>query len=299
MIIVTDNYGEPLISVIVAVYNIDCYVEQCVASICSQSYGNLEILLVNDGSTDQSGKICDKLALNDERIKVYHKTNGGLSDARNFGIAHVKGRYVSFVDGDDVLHEKFYEVLASNAVRTGADISMCFIAFEYPELLHIADTPKLLYYNEYFESTSSLTAKVVVWNKIYRKEIFDQIRFAYGKKHEDVFIYGKLLWGRSFVITQSKLYYYRQREGSITKTLSSGSLQDRLTGFNNLVYFFKKKHIKSQKVFRDELGYFAVIKFYKDGDRIMVFRNLMIIFKSSKFTFREKINLLLTLMKVI
>ena len=114
---------EKLISVIVPVYNVEEYVEKCVLSIINQTYKNLEIILVDDGSTDNSGKICDEIAIKDNRIKVIHKKNGGLSDARNVGIDIAKGDYLGFVDSDDYIDPDMYSILLNNMNLTFSDIS--------------------------------------------------------------------------------------------------------------------------------------------------------------------------------
>ena len=114
---------DDLISVIVPVYNVEKYVKKCVDSIIAQTYRNLEIILVDDGSTDSSGRICDELASIDKRIIVIHKPNGGLSDARNAGISIARGKYLGFVDGDDLIHPQTYEILLTNALKCDAEIS--------------------------------------------------------------------------------------------------------------------------------------------------------------------------------
>ena len=116
--------GE-LITVIVPVYNVKDYLQQCVESICGQTYQNLEILLVDDGSTDGSGKICDELAKKDTRIKVIHKPNGGLSDARNAGLDVATGDYIGYVDSDDYIEPDMFEILLTNIEEHQADISCC------------------------------------------------------------------------------------------------------------------------------------------------------------------------------
>ena len=113
------------ISVIVPVYNVEQYLERCVESIINQTYKNLEIILVDDGSTDNSGKLCDELAKKDNRIKVIHKENGGLSDARNRGIEEAAANIVGFIDSDDYIDKDMYEVLFENLKKTGANLSMC------------------------------------------------------------------------------------------------------------------------------------------------------------------------------
>lgn len=118
---------EELISVIVPVYNVEKYVEKCVESIINQTYKNIEIILVDDGSTDNSGKIIDNISLKDNRIKVIHKENGGLSDARNAGLDICNGKYIGFVDSDDSIHKKMYEILYKNIKEYSANISICRI----------------------------------------------------------------------------------------------------------------------------------------------------------------------------
>ena len=113
------------ISVIVPVYNVEQYLERCVDSIINQTYKNLEIILVNDGSTDNSGKLCDELAKRDDRIRVIHKENGGLSDARNTGIEEAEADLIGFIDSDDYIDENMYELLIDNLRETNADLSMC------------------------------------------------------------------------------------------------------------------------------------------------------------------------------
>ena len=113
------------ISVIVPVYNVEQYLERCVDSIINQTYKNLEIILVNDGSTDNSGKLCDELAKRDDRIRVIHKGNGGLSDARNAGIEEAESDLIGFIDSDDYIDEDMYELLIDNLRETNADLSMC------------------------------------------------------------------------------------------------------------------------------------------------------------------------------
>ena len=117
--------NEELISIIVPVYNVEAYIHQCIKSIIEQSYKNLEIILVDDGSKDKSGKICDDYARKDKRIKVIHKKNGGLSDSRNAGITVATGKYIAFVDSDDWIEKNMYEKMYNECEKFGADICIC------------------------------------------------------------------------------------------------------------------------------------------------------------------------------
>ena len=120
------------ISIIVPVYNVEKYLKKCIDSIVNQTYKNLEIILVDDGATDRSGEICDELAKLDNRIKVYHKKNGGLSDARNYGVERATGSYVGFVDSDDYIDAEMYEKLYEAITKEAADVAECNLKIVYP-----------------------------------------------------------------------------------------------------------------------------------------------------------------------
>ena len=209
------------ISIIVPVYNVEAYLERCVESILKQTYTNLEILLVNDGSTDKSGELCDKLALRDHRIRVIHKENGGLSDARNRGIDEASSNLIGFIDSDDYIDEDMYETLYRQMVASKADLSMCG------------------HYDVYHQIPKKQVAKIKTWelmpeeaikmvmeakilsvtavNKLYKKALFEQLRFRIGKIAEDAFIMVDLIHQCSKIVaTNEKKYYYVHRENSIT-----------------------------------------------------------------------------------
>lgn len=126
-----DFNSTPLVSIIIPIYNVENYLEQCIISVVHQTYKNLEIILVNDGSPDNSGKICDNFALMDKRIKVIHKMNGGLSSARNAGIDIAKGEYLGFVDSDDTIEPFMYEKLMTAIKRDGTDLAVCAINYVF------------------------------------------------------------------------------------------------------------------------------------------------------------------------
>lgn len=219
---------DELISVIVPIYNVAQYVEKCVASIVRQTYRRLEIILVDDGSTDNSGAICDRLAETEERIRVLHKSNGGLSDARNAGIEQAKGTYYVFIDSDDYIDEHMIEVLYHALYVNKADISVCgFQAVDeegrFLEKLSSKGLKTGCYTKEYVFGESYKPDGwnyIVAWNKLYRSSIFQQIQFAKGKLHEDEFIFHHIIGqcGKIAVI-EDKCYYYLQRQKSITTAL--------------------------------------------------------------------------------
>lgn len=215
---------DELISVIVPIYNVENYLCQCLDSILQQSYKNLEIILVDDGSTDRSGEICDAYGKKDKRIRIIHKMNGGLSDARNTGLASAMGEYIAFVDSDDYIADTLYETLLEKIRLSGTLIAMCgFLAVnedgEKIEERSSSDFTERLYTKqEVFERISFDDGWnfVVVWNKLYSRKLLEQLRFPIGKLHEDQYIFCDLIsaCGSIYTIPQ-KLYFYRQRKNSI------------------------------------------------------------------------------------
>ena len=209
------------ISIIVPVYNVEAYLERCVESILKQTYTNLEILLVNDGSTDKSGELCDKLALRDHRIRVIHKENGGLSDARNRGIDEASSKLIGFIDSDDYIDEDMYETLYRQMVASKADLSMCGhydVYHQIPEK-QVAEikTWELMPEEAIKMVMEAKILSVTAVNKLYKKALFEQLRFRIGKIAEDAFIMVDLIHQCSKVVaTNEKKYYYVHRENSIT-----------------------------------------------------------------------------------
>lgn len=207
-----------LISIVVPVYNVEQYIEQCIDSILQQTYSNIEIILVNDGSTDSSGEICERYAKKDKRIKLIQKKNGGLSDARNYGIVAAKGRYIGCVDSDDWIEADMYEKLYKACIDNDADISVCGHFREYVN--------KTVLYEQKYEILSANQAleKLIrgeelhdhAWSKLYKKFLFNEIEYPVGKLYEDVRTTYKLIAKSSKVISiPNPLYHYRQRKGSI------------------------------------------------------------------------------------
>jgi glycosyltransferase involved in cell wall biosynthesis len=216
--------GE-LISIIIPVYKVEDYIRRCVDSILKQTYGNLEIILVDDGSPDRCGQICDEYAAKDSRIVSIHKKNGGLSDARNAGMDICKGEYITFLDSDDWVDKNYIEKLYRLLKDTDSDISVCnFIRTSKEDVEADASKEEIHTYSN-LEALDHLESKgdiqlyiqlVVAWGKLYRRSIFEGITYPVGKLHEDEFTTYKLLYkaGR-IVITNARLLYYWQREDSI------------------------------------------------------------------------------------
>lgn len=215
------------VSVIVPIYNVEEYLPKCVLSIQNQSYGNLEIILVDDGSPDKCGDICEEYKLKDERIKVVHKPNGGLSDARNAGMEVATGEYYVFIDSDDYIHPQMIEKLIEARDKTGADIVVSGLKYvgenenvDYETIgnVHIteivSDEDRILYFYE-----KKYVEFVVAWNKLYPADYFENIKYPKGKIHEDEFTTYKLLEkADKIAFIDIPLYFYVQRKNSITGT---------------------------------------------------------------------------------
>lgn len=211
-----------LISVIVPVYNVKPYLEECMNSILNQTYKNFEVILVDDGSTDGSGEMCDEYAEKYSFIKVIHQENLGPSGARNAGVDISEGRYISFVDSDDIVAEDYLKILYENAVLYNADVSMCgYVRFRNAaEILPMTENVphkvlKIAFLERVMCSIVN-TPLVVTWNKLIRKDVAEKIMFPVGKWHEDQFYINYLMENADiFVETGAELYFYRQRPDSI------------------------------------------------------------------------------------
>lgn len=212
---------KKLVSVVVAVYNVENYLEGCVLSILQQSYEKIEVILVDDGAKDRSGEICDEFSRQDKRVKVIHKKNAGLSAARNSGIKVAKGKYVMFVDGDDTIEPRMVEKLYNAAEVTGAEIAVCgYKLVPGGEILPEIGEKIVTLPGE--EATKRLLARqknidVIAWNKLYLKKLFDNIQFPIGEIHEDNLTTYKL-YGEATRVTYvpEALYDYWQRDDGIT-----------------------------------------------------------------------------------
>jgi len=262
---------SPKISVIVPVYKVEAYLARCVQSILNQTYKNLEILLIDDGSPDASGKICDEYAKMDNRIKVVHKNNGGVSDARNVGIEAATGDYLGFVDSDDYIHPEMYEILCTNLKNENADFSFCFFEKVYNEKTTLSESNG--YKIEIFSSTEVLQQLftfssgniVVSWNKLFKKELFNGIMYPKGRRRgEDESIIYKLICKSERVLLVKKvLYYYYQREKSVMHEKSllnelcyADVQEERITFFaDNKMCFFYEKALKRYCIWLLSMAY--------------------------------------------
>lgn len=218
-----------LISIIVPIYNVEVYLKKCIDSLINQTYSNIEIILVDDGSTDSSPIICDKYSIKDYRIKAIHKKNGGLSDARNKGIEIAAGKYIMFVDSDDFIMPTMVEKMHYEIQKNSSKLIMCNFEYVNQEGKPILCKENILLKSEvwskdefwihYFSGQAAVC--VVAWNKLYKREWFDKLRYNVGKYNEDEFIIKNIIDKSSGIkCIPEKLYCYTQRPDSIMGTFS-------------------------------------------------------------------------------
>ena len=221
---------KPLISVIIPIYNVEPHLHRCVDSICAQTYENLEIILVDDGSPDGCGEICEEYAARDGRVRVIHKPNGGLSDARNAGLDIMTGAYVAFVDSDDWIEPAMYERLLSHLINFQADMSVGGIVVEVEQGASVTIEKSVDYGAEPFSETNVemmrryLNSSWAAWDKLYKADLFNEIRYPVGEINEDEAIVLQLLDRcKTVCYTNEIFYHYIRRLNGQSITTSSFS----------------------------------------------------------------------------
>lgn len=235
-----------LISVIVPVYKVEEYIYRCADSILAQSFKDFELILVDDGSPDNCGKICDEYAQKDKRITVIHKENGGLSDARNTGIDRAlknsNSNWITFIDSDDWVHTDYLKNLYNAVKENNVDISVCgYVNTTGEDDLHTKNSEinTLLCTPEDFFINNNINA-VVAWGKLYKKNLWNDIRYPYGKIHEDEFTTHKLLFKcPQIAFVDSVLYYYYTNSNGIMGKKWTPKRLDALDAFESRISFFK------------------------------------------------------------
>lgn len=241
-----------LISVIVPVYNVEEYLKQCLDSILEQTFSNYEVILVNDGSTDSSGLICQEYAEKDSRIRYFEKENGGLSDARNYGIGQAQGEYLTFVDSDDFLDKMHLNVLYTALVSNNVDISIV----NYSNYQTSTATFYLHTFGEYYEKNYSSEELLdnlailerndlsfsTIWGKLYKRSVFSFLRFPKGVIGEDVALIYKIYTQVDKIVYAHKdTYVYRENDSGITKSkiypLVTAQLNPYSRTFSSFIYY--------------------------------------------------------------
>lgn len=236
-----------LISIIVPVYNVEKYLERCINSITNQTYKNIEIILVDDGSKDNSGKICDELKQKDSRIKVIHKENGGLSDARNAGLKIASGEYVGFVDSDDYIENDMFETMYNLTQKYNAEISIVsFYELYKGKVIGVRDSKNLEELNK-IDAIKELLIDTKIqsyaWNKLFKRELFEGIEFPTNKNFEDIattlLLFEK---AKKVVLLEEPKYFYVRRDDSIVGTRNYKTYKDYLEVIYNKYFYLDGKY---------------------------------------------------------
>ena len=253
------------VSIVVPVYNVEEYLGKCVNSLIAQTYKNIEIILVDDGSPDNCPHICDELEKTDSRVKVIHKENGGLSSARNAGIRIATGDYIAFVDSDDYVKEKYIELLVNACVENNCSISACgyyeyYSADNYKTIC--GETAGVISSTDAIKDIFTMKNEicVVAWNKLYAKKLFTEnhIRYPEGKIHEDVFTTYKLCaLTEKLAYVNEPLYYYVQRQTSIMGQSFSPKRLQLIEAVESISPFVKENSPK----FDDAYDYYVFLNY--------------------------------------
>ncbi len=259
-----------LVTVIVPVYQAENYLERCIQSIQNQTYRNLEILLIDDGSTDASGKICDNYEKEDIRIQVFHKKNGGLSEARNYGIERAKGEYLAFVDSDDYVAEDFIETLLESAIRNQSELVMCQFVQVHGEKLPAGQKGEervvsvMEAWTHLCSNSKQHILYTVAWNKLYQRNLFDTVRYPVGKIHEDEGTTYRILdQVKELVVIEKKMYGYYMSPNSITRSPYQQRRQDILDFQIEKIHFLKnKKQPELETKARRQFGEMLIYHYY-------------------------------------
>lgn len=252
------------VSVIVPVYNVEKYIDKCLKSLVNQTLSDIEILVINDGSPDNSQKIIDKYVKKYSNVRCYVKKNGGISDARNYGLKYAKGEYIAFVDSDDYVDNTMLEKLYNKAIEKSYDIVECDLHMvdDHGNLIKdVYHTFSVDIFDEKKLKKYMINMYTSVWNKLYKRSLFDsKIRFKKGVWFEDVeFLYKLIPFVKSIGFVKENLYYYVQRGGSITKTFDD-RLYCYVDNWNGIIDFYKEKNIYNK--YYNELEYSYVRYLY-------------------------------------
>lgn len=288
--------NEPLISVIVPVYKVEKYLDECVESIVNQTYRNLEIILVDDGSPDNCPQMCDDWAKKDERIRVIHKENGGLSSARNAGLDVCKGEYIAFVDSDDWISKDFFEILELQTITNSLDLAICNIVrvdnirtilsdnADYP--LFLLDNRNNIFTGRELIPTllgDEWAVGVISCSKLYHRDLLPHLRFIEGMVHEDVFLSHHLLYNSMRIMfCPNALYYYRMSDNSIMRSSFSAKRLDAFVAYEDRIAFYEEhnfEYLNCKNILRE---YYCLRGVKKD----VSYRDRM---KTNYFKYRKKL----------
>lgn len=285
--------GNPLISIIIPVYKVEKYLRTCIESVLAQSYNNWEMILVDDGSPDKSGEICDEYARGDSRLTVLHCQNGGQSRARNRALdCPPKGEFVTFLDSDDFWHQDYLESLVKACVENDADMAQCWfvsgVDTSFPDI-------KFTYHYDIYDNHSvflNRKANVLMCGKLYRLSLFDSIRMPVGLYNEDDWTAWKLYFrAKKIAVTNDKYYYYTKNPNSTMGNLKRKPDLRFLNAYNERIDFFKERnvtdleHLSRWQVCKSLILTYSHPLHTKEDRRMILseFRNHWMILKHSDF----------------
>jgi len=260
---------KPLISIIIPVYKVEKYLEKCIKSVLDQTYKNIQIILVDDGSPDNCGNICDNYAKIDNRIEVIHKANGGLSEARNVGLKVARSEYIGFVDSDDYVSNEMFENLYNTLISNDVDVSICnfYTVINNKNIIKNADNGVEIYNKLEILKEILLDKKIqsYAWNKLYKRELFKDIEYPVGKKYEDIgttfYILEKC---NKIAVSGSPEYYYITRGDSIVNNNTEGTVIDYISLISDRYDYIDKKY-KELKKYNDYYITKTLITAYTDA----------------------------------
>lgn len=260
------------LSIIVPVYKVEPYIRRCIDSILTQTFRDFEVILVDDGSPDNCPAICDEYAEKDSRVRVIHKKNGGISDARNAGLDVAQGEYIGFVDSDDFIHPQMYEIMLRVIQKSSADLLQCNLIgvsanqeVKYPTIEH--DTEIKIYdakavVDQFYPYFWQIMPGYM-WCKVFRHQVLDGIRFPVGKYFEDIAILLPILNRCKTVATiDIPLYYYVSNSDSITRQkVTAKHVNDHLNVYQMHISFFRDRN--QEQFYRAEEAFFSIFALYK------------------------------------
>lgn len=300
---------KELITIIIPVYNVEKYIHKCIDSVINQTYKNLEIILVDDGSPDNCGKICDEYAKVDKRIKVIHQKNGGLSDARNSGIDIAKGEFISFVDSDDYINEDCIEILYKAIIENDADMSIGAHTVKYSTGKNINKatgeittlSPEKVLERMLYDDGIDLSA----WAKLYKIDLFKEIRYPKGRLFEDAATTYKLIdKSKKISIISISIYNYIIRNNSISSYKYNHQKMDLVTSTTEMCEYIRKKYPQLEKACnrREMYAYLSTIsqlakskeKFQEDQKVLTryIMKNKRKILKDKRVPKRDKLGII-------
>lgn len=299
------------ISIIVPIYNVEKYLQVCIESLIHQTYQNIEILLIDDGSTDKSGEICDYYSKQDTRIKTIHQINKGVAAARNCGVCEATGKYIGFVDPDDWIELSMYETMLYALQKNNADICMCDFVYEFDGVPEEKARQKPELKAEIFTGVNAIGRLflnntffyTMLWNKLFKRTLWKGVKFPEGYVHEDEAVIHRIYGNcNKMVAIHGEFYHYRQIPTSITHTNQiqrnfdfCHALSDRIRYLRNKGYTSECRIIANRIVYEVIHNYYILgveSKYLKRGKKELV-SVLPILLNNNKIKYKEKLSIII------